>query len=265
MTQRGMTVVALAAGMMFGGSGLVVAQDADRVQQQGQQTQDQVREARDRLQQSAKDTADRAGDAVQAGAQQAGHQQGQQADMQIMRQLQQIQQSPEMAGDKLFVIGAAIDNMYETQFSQQAAEKAQNPEVKKLAQMIAQDHQQAGQKLQQVAQQLQVQLPQNLPSMKQQEIQILASLPSEQFDKAYVAKMVETHAKDVACFTNQTSLAQNQQLKQFVTQALPKLQEHQQHATRAAQAVGLNLQGEAVQAGARQSGNASDGSSDPVK
>ena len=262
MTQRGMTVVALAAGMMFGGSSLVVAQDADRVQQQGQQTQDQVRQARDRLQQSAQDATDKAGDAVQAGAQQAGHQQGQQADMQIMRQLQQIQQSPEMAGDKLFVIGAAIDNMYETQFSQQAAQKAQNPEVKKLAQMIAQDHQQAGQKLQQVAQQLQVQVPQNLPSIKQQEIQILAALPSEQFDKAYVAKMVETHAKDVACFTNQTTLAQNQQLKQFVTQTLPKLQEHQQHVTRAAQSIGLN-QGDAVQAGARQTGTASDaGSSD---
>lgn len=250
-----MSVVALAAGMMFGGSSLALAQDADRVQEQGQKTQDQARQGRDRAQQSARDATDRADQAIQAGAQQ----QGQQADQQIMRQLQQIQQSPEMACDKLFVLGASIDNQYETQFSQQAAEKAQNPEVKKLAQMLVQDHQQAGQKLQQVAQQLQVQAPQGLPSMKQQEIQILTSLPSEQFDKIYVAKMIEAHAKGVACFANQTSLAQNDQVKQFASQTLPKLQEHQQHVMRAAQAIGLNPQGgDAVQAGARQTGNATD-------
>jgi putative membrane protein len=251
-----MSVVALAAGMMFGGSSLALGQNAgDRVQEQGRQTQEQIRQGRDRVQQSAQDATDRADDAVQAGSQQ----QGQQADQQIMRQLQQIQQSPEMAGDKLFVLGAAIDNMFEMQFSQQAAQKAQNPEVKKLAQMLMQDHQQVGQKLQQVAQQLQVQAPQGLPSMKQHEIQILASLPSEQFDKAYVAKMVETHAKGVACFANQTSLAQDEQVKQFASRTLPKLREHQQHVMRTAQAIGLNPQdGDAVQAGARQTGNATD-------
>jgi len=257
-----MSVVALAAGMMFGGSSLALAQDApDRVQEQGRKTQDQaqdqLRQGRDRVRESARDATDRADQAGQAI--QAGAQQGQQADQQIMRQLQQIQQSPEMAGDKLFVLGAAIDNQYEIQFSQQAAEKAQNPEVKKLAQMLVQDHQQAGQKLQQVAQQLQIQAPQGLTSMKQQEIQILSSLPSEQFDKIYVAKMVEAHAKGVACFANETSLAQNEQVKQFARQTLPKLQEHQQHVMRAAQAIGLNPQGgDAVQAGARQTGNATD-------
>jgi putative membrane protein len=279
-----MTVVALAAGMMFGGASLAVAQDAaDRAQEQGQkaqeQTRDQLRQGRDRVQQAGQDAArdasqgasDQADRAVQAGSQQAGqqagHQQGQQVDMQVRQLLQQIQQSPEMAGDKLFVLGAALDNQFETHFSQQAAEKAQNPEVKKLAQMMVQDHQMVGQKLQQVAQQLQMQAPQGLTSMKQQEIQILSSLPSDQFDKAYVAKMVEAHAKDVACFSNQSSMAQNQQVKQFASQTLPKLQEHQQHVMRAAQAIGLNAQGgDAVQAGAREKAGASDtGSQDQSK
>ena len=57
---------------------------------------------------------------------------------------------------------------------------------------------------------------------------------------------------------SQMSLAQNQQLKQFVTQTLPKLQQHQQHVLQTAQAVGLTQQGgDAVQAGSRQSGSSS--------
>ena len=64
---------------------------------------------------------------------------------------------------------------------------------------------------------------------------------------------------DVAAFGAQASLAQSQELKQFVTQTLPKLQQHQQHVQRTAQAIGLTQHGgDAVQAGARERGNASE-------
>jgi putative membrane protein len=255
-----MSVVAMAAGVFFGGANLASAQDAQqRLQQEAQQTQQQIQQDRQKLQAAGQDASDQAGQAVQAGAQQQGQHQGQQVDQQLTRAFQQIQQSPEQAGDKLFVLCAAIDNQYEIQFSQQAMQKAQNPEVKKLAQMIVQDHQQASQQLQKVAQQMQLQVPQGLPSLKQQEIQVLSSLSSDQFDKQYVAKMHASHAMAVAAFGAQASLAQSQELKQFVTQALPKLQQHQQHVQRTAQAIGLTQHGgDAVQAGARERGNASE-------
>ena len=257
MTQRGMAVVAMAAGVLFGGANLASAQDAsERIQQQSEQAQQRLQKAG----QDASEHAEHAGQAIQAGASQ---QQGQQIDQQVLKQLQQIQQSPEQAGDKLFVLCAAINNNFEMMLSQQAAQKAQNPEVKKLAQMIMQDHQQAGQQLQQVAQQMQLQVPQGLPSIKQQEIQVMTSLPSQQFDKVYVAKMNELHAMDVTAFGSQTTLAQNPQLKQFVTQALPKLQQHQQHVMRTAQQIGLTGggSGDAQQAGSRESGSSTSGSS----
>jgi putative membrane protein len=262
-----MSVVAMAAGVFIGGANLASGQDVQqRLQQEAQQTQQQIQQDRQKLEQAGRDVSDSADRAVQAGSQQQSQQQGQQADQQIMRALQQIQQSPEQAGDKLFVLCAAIDNQYEIMLSQQAAQKAQNPEVKKLAQMIMQDHQQATQQLQKVAQQMQMQVPQGLPSLKQQEIQIIASLPSDQFDKQYVAKMHESHAKDVAAFGGQMSLARSQELKQFVAQTLPKLQQHQQHVQRTAQAIGLTQQGgDAVQAGARERANSSDTNSTETK
>jgi putative membrane protein len=249
-----MSVVAMAAGVMLGGATLAFAQDAqdqstqDRLQQQGQEAKQRVQQDGQRLQQTARDATQ--GDASQPQS----PEQAKQVDQQIQEQLQQLSQQPEQAADKLFVLNTAIGNMYEMQLSQHAQQKAQSPEVKQLAQMIMQDHRQASQQLQKVAQQIGVQLPQGLPSMKMQEIQILSSLPAEQFEKQYVAQMNELHAKDVACFGAQMSLAQNEQVKQFVTQTLPRLQQHQQHVLQTASAMGLANPGEAVQAGSRQTG-----------
>jgi putative membrane protein len=250
-----MSVVAMAAGVVLGGATLVGAQaqdqsTQDRLQQQGQQAQQQAQQraeqGRQRLQQAGQD--------AQAEAGQQPGRQGMQADQQIQQQMQQIARQPEQAADKLFVLDTAIGDMYEIQLSQQAQQKAQSPEVKRLAQTIMQDHQQSSQQLQRVAQQLGVQVPQGLPSMKMQEIQILSSLPAEQFEKQYVAKMNALHAKDVTSYGGQMSLAQNDQLKQYVTQTLPKLQQHQQMTLQTAAAMGLANPGEAVQAGSRQGG-----------
>ena len=238
MTKQGFSALALAAAMTLGGS--AVAQESSG--QSGQQS---------------------GSSSSQPGQQgQQSQQQGQQIDQQIQQQMQQMMQQPAQAPDKLFVLHAAINNTFEMQLSQQAMQKAQSQEVKQLAQQITRDHQQAGQQLQQVAQKMQVQVPQGLPSIKQQELQILTSLPAEQFEKQYVAKMNAAHAMDVTAFGQQAQLAQSQELKQFVTQQLPKLQQHQQQVIQTAAAVGVISPDAAQQAGARiRAGSSSGGSS----
>jgi putative membrane protein len=248
MTQRGKTVVALAAGFMLSGSAFAQQSSSQRQGQAGQSSGQSDSSSQDAQGRTGADAGSRIGG--EAGS----SRQGMQADQQIQQQMQQIARQPEQAADKLFVLETAIGNMYEMQLSQQAQQKAQSPEVKRLAQTIMQDHQQASQQLQRVAQQMGVQVPQELPSMKMQEIQILSSLPAEQFEKQYVAKMNELHAKDVTCYGGQMSLAQNDQVKQYVTQTLPKLQQHQQMTLQTAAAMGLANPGEAVQAGSRQGG-----------
>ena len=180
-----------------------------------------------------------AGQAAAHGAM-AGMAGGQQVDQQIQQQLQKIGQSKEMAADKLFVLHAGLGNQYEMALAQQAQQKAQNPQVKQLAQRILQDHQQASQQLMQVAQKLQVELPQGLPSMKQQELQIIGQLDSQVFDQKFVCKMDELHAHDVAAFRNASQIAQSPDVKQFASQTLPKLQQHHQLVQQTGSAVGLS-------------------------
>jgi len=177
---------------------------------------------------------------------------GKQVDQQIDQQLQKIQQQKDnLAGDRLFVLNTAIGNHFEMAFAQMAQQKSQDQQVKQLAQRILQDHQQAGQQLQQVAQKLQLDLPQGLPSMKQQELQIIGGMDSKMFDQKFVASMDEHHAKDVTCFRNTTQTAQSPDVKQFASQTLPKLQEHWQLTKRTATAVGLQSDMEAQPAGGR--------------
>ncbi len=59
---------------------------------------------------------------------------------------------------------------------------------------------------------------------------------------------------DVTKFQAADKLLQNDQLKQFASQTLPKLQQHTQHVQQVATAIGLPDASQAVQAGARPGG-----------
>jgi len=170
------------------------------------------------------------------------------ADRMITDQLRQFAQDPRTAGDKLFVLNAAMGNQEEVEFSRQAVQKAQNPEVKRVAQHILDDHQKAQQQLQPVAQQLGVQLPSSLPEDKQQMIQIISSLPADQFEKHYVAAMQADHAKEIIKFRACSQLLQNDQAKQYAQQQLPALQSHYEQVQQAAVALGLPGGNEAIPA-----------------
>jgi len=200
------------------------------------------------------------GSAASGGAAAAGHERaamdGKQVDQQIDQQLQKIQQQKDnLAGDRLFVLNTAIGNQFEISFAQLTQQKSQDQSVKQLAQHILQDHQQAAQQLQQVAQKLQLDLPQGLPSMKQQELQIIGGMDSKMFDQKFVACMDELHAKDVTCFRNTAQTAQSPDVKQFASQTLPKLQQHWQMTKQTATAVGLPSDNEAQPAGSRIQGS----------
>jgi putative membrane protein len=232
-------ILAAAAGMIF--TGAAWAQDAAGGAASDQQAQGQSQ--RDR------------------GARGQGQGQGRGADMQIVQQLQQFAQDPNTAADKCFVVMAAIDNEFEIQSGQAAQQKSQNDQVKQIAQKMVDDHTKAKQQLQQVAQQLQVQLPDQLPRMKQAELQIMSALPADQFDKHYLAHLQAAHAKDVTKFNSVSQISQNEQVKQFAQQTLPVLQQHAQHVNQTATAMGLPSGMEAVQAGATIQGSGGGGSS----
>jgi len=166
--------------------------------------------------------------------------------------------------DKFFVVCAAIDNEAEVSLAQLAQQKAQDQQVKTLAEHVQKDHQQAEQKLQQTAQALGIQLPQgqtSLPEAKQREKQVFESLSGKEFDQQYISHMRAAHAKAVNEYQDVAQLAKNQQVKDYARDTLPKIQEHYSQIQQSATALGLPSSAEAQPAGARfqgGSGNTSD-------
>ena len=167
------------------------------------------------------------------------------------QQLQQIAQDPNTAADKLFVLKAGHESLMCQAIAQQVASKAQNPEVKKLAQQHVQDEQQCQQKLQSVAQSLQVQLPQQISPKEQQIVQILSSIPADQLEKHFVAGAHVESTKNILALQSCAQLSQNDAIKKFAQEALPMLQQQHQQSMAVAQQLGIPTGMEAITAGAK--------------
>jgi putative membrane protein len=130
------------------------------------------------------------------------------------------------AADRQFMDKAAIAGMAEIEMGRLAQQKASNDQVKQFGQRMVEDHGKANSELKQVASDKGVELPTSLDPKHQQAIEKLQKLSGTEFDRAYMTMMVEDHTLDVAEFDRQTTIAQNEKLRQFAQKSLPILQEH---------------------------------------
>jgi len=136
-----------------------------------------------------------------------------------------------------FVKEAAAGNQSEIALAQLAQQKAQNPEIKSLAQLIQQDHQQAQEKLQK---------PSRWPTASRStRIRAGASVarkqtggnwPARISTSNYAKDMLEDHVTDIKKIPEKASEAvEDSDVKQYAAETLPRLQAHLQHAEAACQ------------------------------
>ena len=137
--------------------------------------------------------------------------------------------------DQDFVKDEAVSNQYEIQLSQLVQQKAQDQQVKQLAQKLIQDHQRAQEQLQQVAQGMQMQLPQQLDQAHQAMLQKMQQKQGRELEVAYTFHQVGDHAKEVLMHRYEAQNAQNPQVKQYATQTIQPLEEHERMAWQAAE------------------------------
>ncbi len=164
------------------------------------------------------------------------------SDQSVQQQLQQIQSSPDQAPQKLFILHQGMMNAWEIQLSDAVASKTQNQEIKQLAQMTKQDHQKAQDRLQKVAQKHNVSLPDTLPAMKQQELEVVKQLPAEKLDMYFLAMQKAGHAAAITSLSDCQQMfkgGQNQELSQYIDQTLPTVKQHANRIVEVAQANGL--------------------------
>lgn len=239
MTRRAQTIVTMAASLIFSSS-IVLSQAQSGGSRESGPNQTPSG-------QSSQSAAGSAPVSANARAQSA-----QESETLVSQQLREIAKDPKTAADKLFVLHAAMGNQHEVELAKAAESKSQNAQVKQVAQTIRQDHEKANAQLQRTAQQLGLQLPGSISADKQQEIQILSSLPADQFDKHYICMMQADHAKDLIKYRAVAQNAQNEQVRAYAQQQIPALAMHNGHVQQAAVALGLpSSNAEAIPASGR--------------
>lgn len=134
------------------------------------------------------------------------------------------------AMEKQFVTKAAQSDRAEVQLAQMAQQKSNNPEIKQFAQQMIQDHGQNQQQVDSLASKLSITAPGDVAPDQKQQADRLQNLSGDQFDKAYAKLMVQEHRKDVSEFKRAQQSAKNSDIKQYVDQTLPVLQQHLQMA-----------------------------------
>ena len=96
-------------------------------------------------------------------------------------------------GDQKFVNDLAIAGMAEVKLGMLASETSRNAEVKKFGQMMVTDHTKAGDALKMVAMQHGIVVPAEIDAKHRDLYDKLAKLQGAEFDREYMAAMVDGH------------------------------------------------------------------------
>ena len=141
-------------------------------------------------------------------------------------------------GDTAFVKKAADGGMAEVALAKLAQEKASNADVKSFAEKLERDHAKANDELKDVAARKSIVLPTSQSKNHQALHDKLAKLSGAEFDKAYVAAMLEDHQKDVREFARVASGGGDADVKAFASKILPTLKDHLQQVQDLSKAMG---------------------------
>ena len=128
-----------------------------------------------------------------------------------------------------FVKTAALDGMTEVELGKLAASKSSTSDVKKFAQKMVQDHEQANQRLTAIARSKGLPVPTKLDAKHEAMVKELSTKSGAAFDSAYASHMAKAHTKAVALF-EAASQSSDPDLAAFAKQTLPTLQQHEQLA-----------------------------------
>ncbi|TFZ07782.1 DUF4142 domain-containing protein [Ramlibacter humi] len=142
-------------------------------------------------------------------------------------------------GDRKFIDEAAGSGMFEVQVGQLASSKAQDPDVKKFADMLVDQHQRANDELTKIANAKHVEMPAAPPRALRRDIENLGKKQGQEFDTDFVKSVgIKAHEKDIKVFEKAAKDVKDPELKAFAEKSLPMLKEHLAAAQKLPQAGG---------------------------
>ena len=113
-----------------------------------------------------------------------------------------------------------------------AQERASNPQVKEFGRRMQTDHSKANDELKKIAAKKDIKLPSRLEGKQKATVDKLSKLKGEEFDRAYMAIMVDDHKEDIEKFQRQAEKGEDPDLRKFAKEQLPILKKHLELAER---------------------------------
>jgi putative membrane protein len=132
--------------------------------------------------------------------------------------------------EKSFVEKAAKGNLAEVELAKLAQQKSSDSQVKDFAQQMITDHSKANDDLKRIADSAKVKWPDQLTGEPKALYDRLKKLSGNEFDRLYIRSMVEDHKKDVQEYKVESKQVKDPQLKSYVDQTLPIIEQHLTHA-----------------------------------
>jgi putative membrane protein len=133
--------------------------------------------------------------------------------------------------DQAFVMDAAHGGMAEVRLGQLALQKSNNPEVKRFAQQMIQEHSRANEELMRIVSQKGMTPPMNAGKYEAAMTRLM-QLSGTEFDRAYMSEAgVNSHLEAAAVYQRQVGLGLDPDLKAFAARILPRVQGHLEMAS----------------------------------
>lgn len=133
--------------------------------------------------------------------------------------------------DRAFMTKAGGNGLFEIEAARLASERASDPAIKSLAASLTKDHRAALDSLSKVALAHNYPLPEQVPEDKRAVLARLAAVKGPDFDRAFRAEIgVKAHEADIKMFERASRATRTADLKAWIEQTLPKLEEHLKHA-----------------------------------
>jgi putative membrane protein len=137
---------------------------------------------------------------------------------------------PARVDDRKFAKDAAVSGLVEVELGKLATQKGSKDEIKQFGEKLASDHSKANEQLKQVAGKENIQVPDALDSKHQSQIDKLAKLDGEAFDKAFLKDQLKDRQAAVQDFNSEAQSGADPELRTFASNMLPTLQQQLQVA-----------------------------------
>jgi len=134
--------------------------------------------------------------------------------------------------DQEFVNQAAEANMADIKLGELGVKKGSTADVRRMAQMIIDDHKKVGDKLQSIATRENVSLPTQANAEQRATYDRLSAMSGTEFDRAFLDELKTSHDQAISLFQKESQSGSDPQLKSFAQSTLPSLRHHQQMVNR---------------------------------